>query len=125
LNSVLGNDGKTVIAKAGSSAYANGSEDLLQLINDMNDGKVKTLIVHNTQPLYALPSSLKFMEAIRKVPMVISTTSHMDETAHESHYVIPDNHPLENWGDSDFVGGLYAIQQPTIRSMYDTRSFQL
>lgn len=125
LNSILDNDGKTVDAKNGLVGLDGSTDDLMRLVEDMKADKVKTLIIHRSNPLYALPSSLGFAEALKKVDMVISTTSHMDEVAHHSHYIIPDNHPLESWGDAEFVKGLYAIHQPTIRSMYDTRSFQL
>ncbi len=125
LNAVLENDGKTIQAKAGSPGLVGSTSDLLKLVSDMKAGKVKTLILHKTNPIYALPASVGFAEALKKVDMVISTTSHMDEVAHHCHYIIPDNHNLESWGDAEFASGVLAIQQPTIRSMYDTRSFQL
>ncbi len=125
LNSILDNDGKTIDGRNGFTGMEGSTDDLLQLIEDMKAGRVKTLIVHRTNPFFVVPNSLGFAEALKKVEMVVSTTSHMDEVFHHSHYVIPDNHPLESWGDGEFVKGLYAIQQPTIRGMYDTRSFQL
>ncbi|MES3036579.1 MAG: 4Fe-4S dicluster domain-containing protein, partial [Bdellovibrionota bacterium] len=48
-----------------------------------------------------------------------------DETGVNADYILPDNHQLETWGDVELGDGFYAIQQPTIRPMYDTRSFQL
>ncbi len=125
LNSILDNDGKTIEPKGGSPGLTGSTAELLKLVEEMKAGKVKTLILHKTNPIYALPASLGFTEALKKVAMVISTTSHMDEIAHHCHYIIPDNHNLESWGDAEFASGILALQQPTIRSMYDTRSLQL
>jgi MoCo/4Fe-4S cofactor protein with predicted Tat translocation signal len=125
LNSVLENDGKTIEGKGGSPGLRGSTEELVKLVEDMKAGKVKTLIIHRANPIYAMPASLGFIEALRKVEMVISTSVYMDEIAHNSHYVIPDNHNLESWGDAEFANGIIALQQPTIRGMYDTRSFQL
>jgi molybdopterin-containing oxidoreductase family iron-sulfur binding subunit len=125
LNSILDNDGKTIEAKNAMVGLEGSSEDLLKLVADMKKGGVKTLIIHRTNPLYALPASVGFADALKNVEMVVSTSSHMDEVANMSHYVIPDSHNYESWGDAEFTKGLYALQQPTIRAMYDTRSFQL
>lgn len=125
LNSVLENDGKTVEGKNGNPGLEGSWSDLLALVKDMKAGKVKTLIMHKVNPAYVLPESVGFNEALRKVEMVVSTADRLDESSNNAHYIIPDNHPLETWGDAEPKAGLYAIQQPTIRPMYDTRSFQL
>lgn len=124
LNSMLDNDGETVEHHKGNPSLKGSTAELMQLMADMKAGKIKTLIVHRTLPSYALPDDLAFNEALKKVEMVICTSSHMDEMAHQAHYVIPDNHPLESWDDAEFLKDVIAIHQPTIRSMYDTRSFQ-
>lgn len=125
LNSLLGNDGKTVDGQNGVPGMRASYAELEALIRDMNAGKVKTLIVHRTNPIYALPKETGFAEALKKVEMVIYTGDRMDEMGQFANYLVPDNHPLETWGDAELISGVYAIQQPTIRPMYDTRSFQL
>lgn len=125
LNSILGNDGATISSQGLSANQKTSYVDMLQLIQNMNDGKVKTLIIHRTNPIYSLPESLGFQEALKKVEMVVYAGDRMDETASFSHMIATDNHPLENWGDAEIGRGVYSIQQPTIRPMYDTRSFQL
>lgn len=125
LNSVLENDGKTIEARSGNPALKASSSDLLDLVKKMKAGQVKTLIIHRTNPIYALPAELGFAEALAKVDMVITTSDRMDEVAQHAHYVAVDNHPMESWGDAEVVAGVFSLQQPTIRSMYDTRSFQL
>jgi MoCo/4Fe-4S cofactor protein with predicted Tat translocation signal len=126
LNSVLGNDGQTVNHKQDWSSSLSGSwSDLKSLLDKMNAGQVKTLILHKSNPVYSLPSSFGFDEALKKVEMVITTSDRMDEVAEKAHYIAPDNHSMESWGDAELTQGLIAIHQPTLRPLWDTRSFQL
>jgi molybdopterin-containing oxidoreductase family iron-sulfur binding subunit len=124
LNSVLENDGVTVDGKNGVPGLEASYEGIAQLKTDLEAGKVKTLIIHNTNPFYSLPESFGFKEAMKKADMVLYTGDRMDETGGFADYLIPDNHPYENWGDAEIGKGVYSIHQPTIRPMYDTRSFQ-
>jgi MoCo/4Fe-4S cofactor protein with predicted Tat translocation signal len=125
LNSLLENDGKTVDGKNGSPGAKSSYTDMIALIKDMTDGKVKTLIVHRVNPIYALPVEAGFAEALKKVEVVVYTGDRVDEMGAWSNYIVPDNHALENWGDAEFSKDVFAIQQPAIRPLYDTRSFQL
>lgn len=125
LNSLLGNDGVTVEGKTGTPGLTASYADLFDLVNDLNKGEVKTVIIHGNNPIYALPESFGFTEALKKAEVVFYTGDRNDETGKQADYLIPDHHPLENWGDAEIGKGLYSIHQPTIRPMYDTRSFQL
>lgn len=125
LNSILGNEGKTVLAKKGNNRLTASYEALSDLIKKMNAGSVKTLIIYRSNPLYALSKDLGFAEALTKVPTVVYVGDKMDETSQFCHFIATDNHALETWGDSEFAEGVYGIHQPLIRTMYDTRSFQL
>lgn len=125
LNSALGNDGATISSQGLSAGQKSSYAELLQLVQSMKDGKVKTLIIHRSNPLYSLPKEVGFAEALNKVEMIVYSGDRMDETASYSHMLATDNHPMENWGDAEIGRGVYTIQQPTIRPMYDTRSFQL
>ncbi len=125
LNHVLRNDGKTVSHGKEAMVTPRGSyADVVKLVEAMKAGQVKTLIVHGVNPAYALPESLGFHEAIKKVDLVVYTGDRNDETGRLANYIAPDHHPLENWGDAEMYRGLYHVQQPTISPMYDTRSFQ-
>lgn len=125
LNSVLENDGKTVDSKSGNSALTGSYADMAQLIQDMKDGKVQTLIMHKVNPGYSLPAAMGFADAVKKVKMVIYTGDRVDETGVFADYITPDNHSLESWNDLEVGKGVISICQPAIRPMYDTRSFQL
>lgn len=123
LNSALGNDGYTVVYGQSQVALTGSHQALHQLVDDMMAGKVKTLLIHSVNPVYYLGDW--FATALTKVETVIYTGSHMDETAIKADFVAPDHHSVETWGDSEALTGIYAIQQPTIQPMYDTRSILL
>lgn len=125
LNHLLGNDGKTILAKSGNQNLSAQYDSLMTLISKMKSGVVKTLIIYRQNPLYTLAASLGFHEALNKVGTVVFIGDQMDETASFSHFVATDNHALESWNDSEFANGVYGLHQPLIRPMYDTRSFQL
>lgn len=125
LNNLLGNEGKTVQAQAGNQNLTASYDSMIDLIAKMNSGAVKTLIIYRSNPAYSLAKSFGFIEALAKVPTVVYIGDKMDETASVSHFVATDNHALETWNDAEFAEGVYAIHQPLIRTMYDTRSFQL
>jgi len=126
LNSILQNDGSTIDYKNSPSYQSRGSmSSVLNLIKDMNDGRVDVLFIYNTNPVYSLPKEMGFVEASRKVKeLIVSFNDRIDETAGISDYVLPDNHTLERWGDAEPQKNVFSLIQPTIRPIYDTRSFQ-
>src|SRR3989344_1512884 len=125
LNSMLGNEGQTISAAGGNPNLRAGYGSLIELIAKMQKGSVKTLIIYRSNPLYAVATNFGFAKALKNVETVIYVGDKMDETASFAHWVAVDNHALETWNDSEFSKGVYALHQPLIRSMYDTRSFQL
>ncbi len=126
LNSVLGNDGKTVDSTNHWVAASQGSwSGFFELMDSMKKGQIKTLIIHRVNPIYSLPESFGFSEALKKVETVIYTGDRMDESGNWAHFIAPDNHAMESWGDAEFTKGLFAVHQPTLRPLWDTRSFQL
>ncbi len=125
LNSVLENDGKTIdYRNASPRAFQGSARDLKDLITGLEDGSVKTVIIHRSNPVFSLPSSAGLVEALRKAELVVYTGDRVEETGRLAHFMAPDHHSLENWGDGEFVAGVYSVQQPTIRPLYETRAFE-
>jgi anaerobic selenocysteine-containing dehydrogenase len=99
---------------------------VLDLVDRMKGGRVQTLFIHGTNPVYDLPPWVGFVEALEHVPLVVSFSSFIDETAAQADYILPDHTYLEGWGyhvpspgtDRPFV----SSQQPIIQPLYDTRS---
>jgi molybdopterin-containing oxidoreductase family iron-sulfur binding subunit len=123
LNDLLGNNGATIHWSHGVAASEGSDGSLLELIKAMQDGQVKTLIINELNPVYSLPESMGFAEALKNVEMIVATNNWMDETAVMADYVTPAGHQMENWGDYEFEPGLVNIQQPTIQPLHNTRSF--
>ncbi len=126
LNSILGNDGSTIDYDQTNFLGLNSSaKDLKNLIDDMEAGKVETLIIDSSvNPGLNLPDSAKFRAALSKVSMTVATSNYMDETGGLADYIAPAGHAMENWNDWEFQSGVYNLQQPTIRPMFETRSMQ-
>lgn len=125
LNSALENDGVTVDAKAGSLALQSGDAGLVHLIESIEKGEVQSLIVHRVNPLYSFADTERLKKAFRKLDLIVYSGDRSDETGMMADYILPDHHAMESWGDAEFSSGVFSIQQPTIRPMYDTRSFGL
>ncbi len=123
LNSMLGNDGKTIDHDSSTFETSNSSgEDLQSLIADMAAGKVKTLIIDELNLAYILPADSGFIDAVKKVGTVIYTGNRSDETGAFAQWILPAGSSLETWGDFELQSGVFSIQQPTIMPMYQTRS---
>ncbi|MFU8772543.1 MAG: molybdopterin-containing oxidoreductase family protein [Anaerolineales bacterium] len=101
-------------------------EETMDLIERMNAGDVDLLLVYGTNPLYELPASAGFAEAIKKVPFVVSFSPFVDETAVWSDLILPDHTYLESWGYQLPRPGadrpVVSSQQPVVRPLHDTRS---
>jgi anaerobic selenocysteine-containing dehydrogenase len=73
-------------------------EEMAALVEKMNTGAIKTLFVHGVNPVFELPKSIGFEEALKNVETVISFATFPDETAQLADYIFPDRHGLESWG---------------------------
>jgi len=125
LNQVVGAVGtRLIVPPAAQSVHARASyKNVLALIREMRDGQVDVLLIHHANPVYALPASAGFRDALAKVKLVVSFATAKDETSERAGVVLPDHAPLEGWGDARPRSGVRALVQPTLRPLYDTRAF--
>jgi len=100
--------------------------EIEKLIQDMNSGSIATLFIHGTNPVFELPKSLGFAEALKKVPTVISFSSFEDESVIESDYVFPDHTGLESFGYQRVLAGsdreVISSIQPVVQPIHDTKA---
>ncbi len=87
--------------------------------------RVKTLILHNTNPVFTTPPKLGLEAALKNIPFICSMTSFMDETSAMADLILPLNTSLEDWGD-DFVnpgvgGPAATLMQPVVSPVYNTK----
>ncbi len=102
------------------------AQEMTDLISRMNSGEISTLFIHGVNPVFELPASLGFAEALANVETVISFATFPDETAVASDYVFPDHHSLESWGYQRVATGaaqsVLSGAQPVVSPMQNTRS---
>lgn len=123
LNAMLESDGNTIERDRVTRQSAGQLSELQALLADIEAGKVDLLIIADTNPLYNAPKSLNLEAIFKKVPLIIASADRVDETALVADYLASSSHALEAWGDSTPFDGVYSVQQPVIRPLYQTRSF--
>lgn len=102
-----------------------GSDQVvLGLVADMKAGKVGAIIMSGVNPIYTLPNASDFAEGLKKTELSIAFSLKADETSSETHYLAAAPHYLESWGDVELKKGHYALTQPAIRPLFNTRQFQ-
>jgi len=99
-------------------------KEVLELIKDLNSGKVKGVIMSGVNPAYTLPNSEEFISGIKKANFSVCFSMKNDETASQSKWVAASPHYFESWGDNEMVSGNFSLTQPTIRPLFDTMQFQ-
>jgi molybdopterin-containing oxidoreductase family iron-sulfur binding subunit len=124
MNQALGNVDQTVtygpsLAPRPTDPFAS----LRELTVAMDAGQVQLLVIlGNSNPVFTAPADLKFGERLTKVGLIVYNGLNHDETADLSHWLIPDTHPLETWGDPRSFDGTVTIMQPLIAPLYDSHS---
>ena len=102
------------------------AQEMKSFVEKMKSGAFKVLFVHGVNPVFEVPASLGFKEALGSVEQVISFATFPDETAVEAKYVFPDHHGLESWGYQRVATGsdkpVLSGAQPVVSPYYDTRA---
>ena len=122
INEALGNVGRTVsYIKSVDTAYSN-VEELKNLADNMNSGKISTLVMLGTNPVYNAPADFDFETALKKVTNTIQVSNYFDETSKHVGWHLPQAHFLESWGDTRSFDGTASIIQPLIRPLFESVS---
>jgi molybdopterin-containing oxidoreductase family iron-sulfur binding subunit len=124
INDAIGANGTTINFGATLNYRQGIDSEFAALVDDMNAGKVSTILFHGANPVYTWPAADKVKSGLAKVKTTISFSGKLDETAAVCKYVIPDHHFLESWGDAEPVTGHISFIQPTIAPLFKTRAFQ-
>ncbi|MGD8779352.1 MAG: TAT-variant-translocated molybdopterin oxidoreductase [Ignavibacteria bacterium] len=121
LNEVLGNDDLYNFENSFVNKDWEVSNDFKNLIDNMNSGKVYVVIHFSSDPVFHLNSLYGYSSALSKVETKISLTETANDTSALCDYVLPINHALESWGDSQNRKNVYTLQQPVIAPIFNTR----
>jgi anaerobic selenocysteine-containing dehydrogenase len=133
LNALAGNfgrDGGVFLAPVAplADAYHRPASirEMVDFIAKLKSGSIKVLFVHGVNPAFELPKSLGFVDALDKVPQVISFATFPDETAVQADYVFPDHHGLESWGYQKVATGanssVLSGAQPVVVPFFNTKA---
>ncbi len=134
LNYLVGNLGKTggiifnsapVVGQPSNSHQAS-LQQMTQLAAEARQGKIQVLVVNDCNPVFNLPATVEFKQAMAEIPLVVSLSSFMDETTAMADIILPSHSYLESWGD-DFpepgVGfPIGSISQPVVSPLYNTKA---
>jgi len=124
INKMLDNYGKTVDIENHSNLKQGDDASFINLIADMNAGKVGVVLAYNCNPVYTAPAKSGFTAAFKKVPVKISFAQCMDETAQVSDFICPNHNFLESWGDANPKRGHYSLQQPAINPIFSQPRYE-
>ncbi|HXW53375.1 MAG TPA: TAT-variant-translocated molybdopterin oxidoreductase, partial [Myxococcota bacterium] len=123
INDYLQNHGKTVIFIAPPEANKMmQAESLKDLIKDLSEGKVSTLVMLGTNPMYASPEIFGFAKNVAKAKLKIHFGLYENETSYLCEWHLPESHFLETFGDAKAFDGTVSLIQPLIAPLNDSRS---
>jgi Fe-S-cluster-containing dehydrogenase component len=124
LNQAAGNVGVTIKPAEALVSFdrAGTPNELRDAVQRMASGAIPLVMFRGVNPVHVLPKSLRVAEAIGKVPFKVSFSSYPDETSELCDLILPDDHPLESWGDAESVRGSIALQQPAMDRVFKTRA---
>ncbi len=118
-NEALGNVGSTTFYTAPVEASpVDHLISIRELASDKHAGRVRLLLVLGGNPVYTAPADLDFARALRRVPLSVHLSTHVDETAAHCHYHVPEAHFLEAWGDARAFDGTVSLIQPLIEPFF-------
>ena len=113
---------------AGGKKYAQARSLLNRLpevINVSSESPLQTLLVYNANPIYTMADSVAVKEAFAKIPLIVSFSPYMDETASYSDYILPNHTYLERYEDSATPFGLnqplIGLSKPVVDPLFNTK----
>jgi molybdopterin-containing oxidoreductase family iron-sulfur binding subunit len=124
INLLLENYGETIHFGRQLNIRAGLDEDMIQLVDEMQQGRVDALICNHVNPAYDHPNADAFIKGLDNVGLTISFASQPDETSDLVEFVCPDSHYLESWNDAEAKTGYYSLGQPVITTLFETRQVQ-
>jgi anaerobic selenocysteine-containing dehydrogenase len=98
---------------------------LPDIINASAQSPIEALFISNANPVYSLPDSESVQKAFDQIPLVVSFSSFMDESAVHADYVLPNHVYLERIEDVPLALGfpkpLIGLVQPAVYPQLETR----
>lgn len=124
VNEMLGNYGATINAEAPLHLRKGDDTSVAGLVSEMKSGAVDAIMLIDCDPIYNLPGSLGFAEALSKVKARIAFSEKPNASSEACNYICATGHYLEHWNDANPAGDSVSFTQPAIQSIYDTKQWQ-
>ena len=124
INHLLGNYTDCIDLNSNLNIASGIDSNMDNLVNDINDGKVKALLMYNVNPVYDYPESDKFLTGLKNTELTVNMSVSLNETVGIAKYECPVHHYLESWDDAEIIPGQLSLSQPCINPLFNTRSFQ-
>ena len=124
INSLLGNYADCIDLNRNLNIASGIDSRVEELVNDLNEGKVKALLMYNVNPVYDYPGSGNFLAGLKNTVVTVNMACSLNETVGKAKYESPVHHYLESWNDAEIIPGQLSLAQPCINPLFDTRSFQ-
>ncbi len=119
INEALGARGNTLELIAPVAYRGSGHElPLAELTQELRKGKVGTLLILDSNPVYTAPGALEFAEALSHASFSLTLTELPSETSAATHWAVPMAHPWEAWSDARAYDGSATILQPQALPLY-------
>jgi MoCo/4Fe-4S cofactor protein with predicted Tat translocation signal len=120
INEKLGASGATLdLIEPVAHRPVGGGAALSDLVSDMQAGKVTSLLIIDSNPVYAAPAALGFAEALKRVEFSLALAPTLNETSEASVWAVPMAHAWESWSDARAYDGTASILQPQALPLYN------
>ncbi|MFC1821546.1 molybdopterin-dependent oxidoreductase [Thermodesulfobacteriota bacterium] len=87
---------------------------------------VDTLLIFAANPAYTVPDNTSFINALKKVPYIVTFSPYKDETSLMADLILPDHTYLEKVNDIVWPTGLqfpcFGLSKPVVEPLYETRN---
>jgi anaerobic selenocysteine-containing dehydrogenase len=102
-------------------------DQLLYALEKKQPYPIDTIFIRHVNTVIDSFDKERFESALKDVPLIVSSTSFLNETALYADLVLPEPIFLERWEASRDVPSVgfshFGIQQPVIEPLYDTKHF--
>ena len=119
---------QTRVDGAGSYRYPNARyllHRLPQVVNASAESPIEVLFVAGANPIHSLQDTAAVTKAFEKIPIVVSFSSYMDETAALADFLLPNHVFLERYEDVPVAHGfprpIIGLAQPAVEPLFNTR----
>jgi anaerobic selenocysteine-containing dehydrogenase len=113
-------------ARPGGSKPAFTAADWAAQVAGGKSPEMKALFLYYANPAASAPNPEEVTKALERVPLVVSFSPFLDETARYAHLVLPDHTYLERWQDAPAPSSVpipvWGLVQPMLAPLHDTRA---